>query len=205
MSPFCDRAGGASRSVRLLAAGVAAGFGVLGWLAAQVVTLYVLGHGHAADGHAFRHVHGYAAPIGLAASAMVAASLVALVLIAGPAGRAGAIGPRSPVLVSVLAPSAAFAVLEIGDAVRAGAALGPAVLGLVLGTGLQAAAGAAAALLARTCVELALTPVGPLTLTVSVPACPGRRGPVFGVVGGGWTRWGHQPPGVRGPPLPVGF
>ncbi|MGQ0842836.1 MAG: hypothetical protein ACT4QF_01755 [Sporichthyaceae bacterium] len=191
------------RSLPLLAGAVALGLGVLGWLAAQLLTLYVLGHAHAGgDGHGFRHVHGWAAPIALGASAMVLASLVGLLLLPDTSARRGNLTRRRALRRAVLLPSAAFAVLDVAASAHAGSGLARTTASLILGIALQAAAGAGAALLARACIEWA---TAPSLRAVSSPLLP-RRGPVPVEVPrlarfGYWQ--GAQ--GLRGPPRVVGF
>ncbi|MGQ0843471.1 MAG: hypothetical protein ACT4QF_04995 [Sporichthyaceae bacterium] len=192
-------AGESARSLRLLTAGVAAGFGVLGWLGAQVATLALLGHGHLdASGHGFRHVHGYATPTALAAAAMVAACLLALSLLPGTGPRADGARTRPSLLVGVAAPAAAFVALEGFDALITGAEVAHAGRALAVGVACQALFGLGAAYLAATCRDRALSPT-PAGAPVGLPA-PRRSLPRPGHRVATCSAWLTGPAGSRAPP-----
>lgn len=192
--------GESPRTLRLLTAAVAAGFGLLGWLGAQAVTLYLLGHGHlGADGRGFHHVHGYAAPTALAAAAMISASLLAMFLLCGPDTRSGPTRARPPLSISVAVPSGAFVALELVHAQISDTTAGPTLSALVLGVALQALFGVAAAGGSRFCIRLALTPAPTCpTLRSVAPARCARVVARPARVGSGWVT-GIQ--GSRAPPI----
>ncbi|MGQ0844618.1 MAG: hypothetical protein ACT4QF_10820 [Sporichthyaceae bacterium] len=186
-------------SLPLLAGAIAVGLGVLGWLAARYLTLFVLGHAHAStDGNGFRHVHGWSTSLAVGAGAMVALSVLALTVLPKPTA------PRTAplrLLPGALLPAGVFAALELATAVHSGAGLRPTAASLLLGVGLHAGIGLGATRLARACIEWATAPVPP-----RVGPIPPRRLPaVGGTLRPGRSRRSAGGQGLRGPPRAVGF
>ncbi len=165
----------------VLTAAVAAGFGVLGWLGAQLATLHVVGHGHAgAAGHGYHHVHGFAAPIAVSAACLVLAALGALWLLPRqPASSGPRVAGRSP--IAFVLPVAAFAALELGSSLASGIRPSETLAVLVLGAFVQLIFAAGAQALTRTSVDVVRMPI---VFRLPVLVCAPR----LVVVGGDATR-----------------
>lgn len=182
-----------------LSAAVAAGFGVLGWLAAQLATLHVFGHGHAdAAGHGYRHLHGVAAPVAISAVCLVLAALCALWLLPSAPARAQR-SPSRPGLALTI-PVAAFAALEIGSALVTGTRPSDTLAVLLVGGIVQAVFGWAARGLTRASVRAVSTPCLFVPGILAVAS-----GPVTAAPGTGLVRYLAAPRSSRAPPLRTGI
>lgn len=160
MGELSGRNHGPPGVVITLTACVAAGFGMLGWLGAQLLTLVVLGHRHTdGAGHGYRHLHGFVAPLAVSVLCLVAAALCALWLL--PSGPPASEATRAGSRLAVTLPVAAFAALELGTALTTGARPSDTLTVLLLGGGAQAGLAFAAQLLTRATVSIVTGPQSP--------------------------------------------
>lgn len=143
-----DRQGRVLRAARLLTACAPAAVGVFGWLAAHLLTFWLLAHTHGGSpSPAGRHLHHYTAATALLAGCLAAASLLAT-LISAPSRQPPRSKPTDPAMTARRAAwmsTLAFIGSELLEHTVFGGDRKPPVI-LVAGLLLHAFAGALAAL-----------------------------------------------------------